>query len=305
MSFPPKSDLWHVGLAPAPLQTFLDPAALPALRDRLVWLPDPGPWRYLADPFGVRRGGTTHIFVEAYDYRTKHAVIEHHAFDAALAWQGKSVALEQSVHLSYPFLLEHGGETFMVPETCRAGEIALFRPRDFPHGWEKETVLLRNLPAADATPVFHDGLWWLFFTLVGERGRDRRELHAAYADALTGPWRLHPQSPALVDPSGARPGGTPFVDATGALVLPVQDCRGTYGAAMRFLRFTTLNPKEIRCAHLDARVTGDLLSPERGAGCHTLSACGDLTLFDAKRVTRSLGRYAIDLQRQLRRRFGR
>ena len=127
MSFPPKSDLWHVGLAPAPQTTFLAPAALPALRDRLVWLPDPGPWRYLADPFGVRRGGTTHVFVEAYDYRTKHAVIEHHAFDAALVWQGKSVALEEPVHLSYPFLLEHGGETFMVPESCRAGEVALFR----------------------------------------------------------------------------------------------------------------------------------------------------------------------------------
>ena len=27
-----------------------------------------------------------------------------------------------------------------------------------------------------------------------------------YADALTGPWRLHPQTPALVDQSGARPG---------------------------------------------------------------------------------------------------
>ena len=304
MSFPPKSDLWHVGLAPAPLASFLQPAGLPALRERIVWLPEPGPWRYLADPFGVRRGGTTHVFVEAYDYRTKHAVIEHHAFDAALIWQGRSVVLEQPVHLSYPFLLEHGGETFMVPESCRAGEVALYRPRQFPYGWEKETVLLRNLPAADATPVFHEGRWWLFFTMVGERGRDRRELHAAYADTLTGPWRLHEQKPLLVDPSGARPGGTPFVEATGCLVLPVQDCRGTYGAATRFLRFTRLDPREIRCAHLDARITGDLLSPKLVDGCHTLSACGDLTLVDAKRVTRSLGRYAIDLQRQWRRKLG-
>ncbi len=306
MSFPPKSDLWHVGILPAPLATFLAPAALPALRDRIAWLPEPGPWRYLADPFAVRRGDTTHVFVEAYDYRTKHAVIEHHAFDAALRWQGKGTALTQPVHLSYPFLIEHAGETFMVPESCRAAEVALYRPRQFPHGWEKEAVLLRNIPAADATPAFHDGRWWLFFTIVGERGRDRRELHAAYADALTGPWRLHPQTPVLVDQSGARPGGTPFVDATGALVLPVQDCRGTYGAALRFLRFTTLDPREIRCAHLDAHITGDLLSPAHGDGCHTLSACGDLTLFDVKRVTRSLGRYAIDLRRQLnRRRAGR
>ena len=184
MSFPPKSDLWHVGMLPASFATFLCPASLPALRDRIVWLPDPGPWRYLADPFGVRRGDTTHVFVEAYDYRTKHAVIEHHAFDSALCWQSKDVALTQPVHLSYPYLLEHDGETFMMPESCRAGEVALYRARSFPLGWEKEAVLLCNIRAADATPVVHDGRWWLFFTLVGERGRDRRELHAAYADTF-------------------------------------------------------------------------------------------------------------------------
>jgi hypothetical protein len=300
MSFPPKSDLWHVGILLAPLATFLEPARLPELRDRIVWLPDPGLWRYLADPFGVRRGDTTHVFVEAYDYRTKHAVIEHHAFDSALRWQGKNVALTQPVHLSYPYLFEDAGEAFMMPESCRADEVAIYRARSFPLGWEKEAVLLSNIRAADATPVFYAGCWWLFFTLVGERGRDRRELHAAYADTLTGPWHLHPQMPALVDQRGARPGGTPFVDATGALVLPVQDCHGTYGAATRFLRFLVLNFKEIRCAHLNARVTGDLFSPRLVDGCHTLSACGDLTLFDVKRVTRSLGRYAIDLQRQLR-----
>jgi hypothetical protein len=140
--------------------------------------------------------------------------------------------------------------------------------------------------------------------MVGERGRDRRELHAAHADALTGPWRLHPQTPVLVDSCGARPGGTPFVEATGALVLPVQDCSRTYGGATRFLRFTRLDPREIRCERLPAVITGDLLSPRHPNGCHTLSSCGDLTLVDVKRVTRSLGRYAIDLQRQLRRRFG-
>ena len=304
MSFPPKSDLWHVGIVPAPLPDFLVPSALPAMRDSIVWLPDPGPWRYLADPFGVRRGDSVHVFVEAYDYRTKHAVIEHHALSANLVWQGRETVLKQPVHLSYPFILEHGGETFMVPESCRAGEVALYRARHFPNDWVRETVLLNNLAAADATPVFHDGRWWLFFTMVGERGRDRRELHAAYADALTGPWRLHPQKPVLVDSCGARPGGTPFVDPTGALILPVQDCSRTYGGATRFLRFTQLDPRDIRCEHLSAVVTGHLLSPRYPDGCHTLSACGELTLVDVKRVTRSFGRYTIDLQRQLRRRYG-
>jgi hypothetical protein len=101
-------------------------------------------------------------------------------------------------------------------------------------------VLLRNIRAP--TPPGFPRRPLVAVLHHGRRTRTRRrELHAAYADALTGPWRLHPQTPALVDQGGARPGGTPFVDATGALVLPVQDCRGTYGAAARFLRFSVLN----------------------------------------------------------------
>lgn len=49
-----------------------------AQKDRAIWLSDPGTWRYRADPFGLTREGSTHVFVEAFDYRTKHAVIEHH-----------------------------------------------------------------------------------------------------------------------------------------------------------------------------------------------------------------------------------
>src|SRR5512141_2603805 len=119
MSFPPASDFWRVGLVPAAITSLLAPAALAAQRERIVWLPDPGPWRYLADPFGVQRNGRTHVFVEAFDYRTKHAVIEHHELDANLAWLGKRTALTSPVHLSYPFLVEDGGETFMVPESHR------------------------------------------------------------------------------------------------------------------------------------------------------------------------------------------
>ena len=132
MSYPPQSDFWQAGIVPAAIATLLDPAALAACRDRIGWLPDPGAWRYLADPFGVRRGDTTHVFVEAFDYRTKHAVIEHHQFGRELAWQGKDVALARPFHLSYPFLVEDNGEVFMIPESHRAGEIALYRARKFP-----------------------------------------------------------------------------------------------------------------------------------------------------------------------------
>lgn len=297
---PPRSDFWRVGILPARIETLLEPAAFAPLRERITWLPDPGAWRFLADPFAVQHAGSLHVFVEAYDYRTKHAHIERHEFDSHLQWRGKDVALSRAFHLSYPFLVQAEGETFMIPEGHQAGELALYIAQDFPHGWVRETALLPGVPAAEPSVLHHQGRWWLFFTIVGPHGRDHRELHVATANALTGPWRLHPQNPILDDRRGARPGGTPFIGPGGRVLLPVQDCSAGYGSALRLLQFDVLEPHRIEVSHLGARFTGGLVSATHTDGFHTLSACGDVTCFDARQTVRAWGRHGINLQRHLR-----
>jgi hypothetical protein len=228
-------------------------------------------------------------------------VIEHHELGPALDWRGKSVVLSRPQHLSYPYLVEHDGEVFMIPECHRAGEIALYRARDFPRRWVRETVLLSGVPGAEASVLHHEGRWWMFYTIVGPRARDQRELHVASADRLTGPWQPHPANPVLNDRTGARPGGTPFVTPDGALVLPVQDCSRTYGGALRLLRLTTLSTERVAIERLEPQLTGDLFSPTHQDGCHTLSRCGNLTLIDTKRIVRTWSRCGINLQRRIAR----
>jgi hypothetical protein len=293
---PPASDFWQVGLVPAPIATLLEPSALAAVRERITWLPHPGPWRYLADPFGVRRRDATHVFVEAFDYRTKHAVIEHHEFSPDLVWRSKRTALARPFHLSYPYLVEDAGEIFMIPESHQANEIALYRAREFPGGWVRESALLTGVPGAEPSLLRHEGRWWMFFTLVGPMARDMRELHVAHAETLTGPWRLHPQNPIIDSRAGARPGGTPFVASDGKVTLPVQDCSLTYGGAIRFLRFHRLTPDRISVERLEPRLTGDLVSSTHQEGWHTLAECGDLTLIDTKRIVRTWARCVVNLQ---------
>lgn len=298
---PPSSDFWTVGIVPAPITSFVRPSSLAGLSNRITWLPDPGAWRYLADPFGVRRRGATHVFVEAFDYRTKHGTIEHHEFGPDLVWRGKSTVLSRPFHLSYPYVIEHSGEVFMIPESHRAGEIALYRAQDFPRKWVRETALLPGIPGAEASVIHYQGRWWMFFTVVGPRNRDQGELHVAFADKLTGPWRLHSANPVLQDRGGARPGGTPFVTPDGALMLPVQNCGRTYGGALRMLWITELDPERIAIKRLGVELTGDLFSPTHHDGCHTLAQCGELTLIDAKRIVRAWSRHAINLQRHVHR----
>lgn len=297
----PRADFWRVGVAPTPIAEVTEAAALSALKHKITWLPESGPWRYIADPFGLQRADAVHVFVEAFDYRTKLAVIERHELSSDLSWRGKTTVLARPFHLSYPFIVAHGGETFMVPESHQANEIALYRSHESLDHWVRETALLTEVPGAEPSLIQYQERWWMFYTVVGAQARDQRELHLAYADALTGPWHRHALNPVLTDRTGARPGGTPYLGNDGSVMLPVQDCSEAYGCAIRLLRFAQLDESRIVFEHTPARFTGGLVSDEYQAGFHTLSACGNLTLIDVKKVTHSRIKHWLDLKRRSRR----
>lgn len=301
----PRSDFWKVGIVPVPLED-IDPWSLSAARERIIWLPDAGRWRYLADPFGLVRGDALHVFVEAFDYGCKRATIERHEFGLAdLSWRRRATVLDKPFHLSYPQVFEHGGETWMVPETYQAGEIALYRASDgtLDH-WERQCALIGGLPGADASLIELEGRWWMFYTLVGPGARDQRELHIAHAPALTGPWTPLAANPVRNERDGARPAGRPFIGRDGTLTLPVQDCSTGYGGATRLLRFPVLTPERIEIEVDIETLTGELVSDSHTAGLHTLTGCGGFTLIDVKRIDHSRARQWLDLKRRLRRLAG-
>ncbi len=303
----PSTDLWRVGVAPIRMEQ-LSPAALAQAASLVAWLPDPGPWRYLADPFAVMRDEHLHVFVEAFDYRTKRAVIEQHRLRCAdLQWVDQAVVLSRECHLSYPFVFEHAGSTYMVPESHQAGEVVLYQAQDPQmRRWERVGTLMSGQAYADASLIEHAGAWWMFYTIVGPGKRDQRELHVARSPSLLGPWQAHEHNPIVNDARHARPAGRPYVDArSGHVLVPVQDCSQTYGGATRLLRFGALASGRVTYRVVPGQFTAENVCDSHQQGLHTLSGCGPYTLFDVKRVDRSRGRQWIDLQRRLRRLFSR
>jgi len=293
-------DMWRVGLVRAPMAELLAPGAL---EDRqVVWIPDPGSLRFLADPFGVWRDGELHLFVETYDYRDRVGAIEVLTLNSALEIVRRQPALQEPWHLSYPFIVETDGETYMLPEAHKSGRLTLYRADAFPIGWRAVQTLELDQVAIDATPIFHDGLWWLFYTPATSRADKVSALHVAFAPRLTGPWRPHPGNPVRYDPSSSRPGGSPIA-LEGRIILPVQDCRETYGGAIRPLHVTTLTPDRFE-AEAGAAITAPRSFGAYAAGLHTLSSAGEVTLIDAKRLHLSAHSLALDVARQMRKRLG-
>jgi len=290
---PLRKDIWRIGAVRAPLGDVLRDG----LRGReIAWLTETGPLRFHADPFGLWRNDRLYVFAEAYDYRDRHGAIDVLVFDAAFRLLERRPVLREPWHLSYPFVVEADGGTYMMPEAFKSGGLTLYRAAEFPDRWEPVQKITLDQVPIDATPAFHNGLWWLFYTPATTREAKVSALHVAFAPRLTGPWAPHPMNPVRFDPSSSRPGGTPFV-RNGALVVPMQDCRRTYGGAIRPLTVTTLTPTAF------AATAGDVVGAAGEDGFHTVSAAGDVTLIDVKRFHLSAASLALDVRHVLRKAF--
>jgi hypothetical protein len=309
------SEQWHIGIVRCPVREFLEPRR----SFHVEWLPALPSTRFFADPFAIRRDPEFTILFEDFDYkRAKGRISSMQSIDGGRTFSeatpiSGSVFDDASVHKSYPFVLEHDGEIFCVPETCEKHEIGLYRAVQFPNRWERVCALLPCVDGVDPTVFPYEGRWWMFYTT--RSAGTTLSLFLAFAPSLEGPWSPHPLNPVKSDVASARPGGTPFVDG-GVLYRPAQDNSVTYGGSLRIYRVQTLSPSRyeeelVRHITPDQLVSlpysaaggADVCHDSRGpwpehiesthgtssarnpypSGLHTLSAAGDLCVIDAKR----------------------
>ena len=256
--------------------------------ERLQW--PPSPWqvlpddgrRYYADPFVIMRDGQTHLFVEEFPYATGKGLISHCVIDSNGKTSTPKPVLETGLHMSYPFVFERDGETFMIPETGAARKIELYRAQRFPDRWTLDCVLVDDVEAYDATLVEHDGRFWMFAALAEEGGSTSDALGLFYAENLRGPWHAHSRNPVLIDARSARPGGA-IVARNGQLLRIAQDCSESYGGAMAIWRVDKLDPQNYEQSLLTH------LRPPPGlhaTGTHTLNRCAGVEVIDFKRPLR-------------------
>ncbi|MEO6247385.1 MAG: formyl transferase [Sphingomicrobium sp.] len=295
---PRRCDLWRIGIVRAPIEAIARARSLEPFA--IDWLEEPTNFRFLADPFAVRRDAVLHLFAEAYDYRERHGRIVHCQIDEQGRTTPAWVALAEPWHLSYPQLINDEGALFMLPEASKGSGLTLYRAIDFPLEWEPVGKIALDVLPVDATPFRHGGRWWLAYASGASKHAAMGTLHLASAERLLGPWTPHSANPVRTDRGAARPGGTPFL-LDGELVIPVQDNRNTYGSAIRLLMVKTLTTERFE-ATLGARLAAPASAGCYQEGLHTLSACDDVTLIDVKRVDRSGRGLLIDAWRWLRRR---
>ncbi len=233
-----------------------------------------------ADPVAVERGGERYLFIEEIPPSGRGVISVMRALPGG-GWSAPRRVLEEPFHLSYPYVFEHDGQLYMIPETSQAGQVRLYRAQDFPGGWVLDRVLLDGLCAVDATPLEHEGRWWLFVNVRPEGGSSWDELHLYAAPSPLGPYEPHPLNPVVSDARRARPAG-PVLRAGGRLYRPAQDCSGCYGRALAVMEIERMDMTGYRESQA-ARLEPGLIP---GSFClHTLVAQAGLEIVDGQRLT--------------------
>jgi hypothetical protein len=235
---------------------------------------------FYADPFPITWQGRTFVFVEELDHRVGKGFISAIEFGADGPIGLARPVLEEPWHLSYPLLLEHGGDLWMVPESMANRDVAIYRCVEFPYRWERSATLLSDIQLSDATITQHDGRYYLFGALWDGAGGYSDTLAIFHAPDLFGPWHPHDANPVLVDRYSTRPGGN-FVRRNGRLWRPIQDSTSGYGCGLVLAEVLELTPTTFR-----QRIHCDIKPGEfwPGRKLHTLNRAGRLEVIDGNRI---------------------
>jgi hypothetical protein len=238
-------------------------------------IPDPG-FSFYADPFPFEHRGCMWLFVEDFDHRSQKGVISVVPFDKRGPSGPAQRVLEEPWHLSYPFVFEHEGEVWMIPESSAERRVSLYRATSFPLRWTREAVLLEDIDASDATLVHHGGCYWLFAATRAGSGSCSDRLSIFSAPKPLGPWTPHEGNGVLVDQTAARPAGA-FVRRGGRLWRPVQDCAAGYGTGIGLVEVLCLDR---RCYEQKLHVVLRAAADWPGRRLHTLNRAGRLEVID-------------------------
>jgi hypothetical protein len=193
----------------------------------------------VADPFMVNENDTWYMFFEVLNKDTQKGDIGYATSTDGFQWIYGQIILHEPFHLSYPYVFRWQGEYYLIPESCAAGSIRLYKALHFPTEWSFIETMLEG-EYFDASPFYYDNRWWLFAGTSSLPGNfDTLKLY--FADNLTGPWSEHPESPiAKGNPHIARPGGRVIV-LDDRIIRFAQDDYPYYGNQIRAFEITGLS----------------------------------------------------------------
>jgi hypothetical protein len=193
--------------------------------------------KFVADPFLVREDEIWYLFFEVYNNETQQGDLAVATSKNTWTWNYEQVILDESFHLSYPYVFKWDGDYYLIPESFEANTIRLYKASEFPYNWEYVATIIEGKDFIDNSIAYYNEKWWLFTSQTGNS-----ILRLYYADDLLGPWVEHPKSPIVKDNANiARPGGRVLIFED-RFYRFAQDSDPSYGNKLWAFEITDLTP---------------------------------------------------------------
>ncbi len=216
------------------------------------------------------------MFLEEYVQKNQRGHIAYAMIDGEGNIGKPQIVLERPYHLSYPFIFQHRGEFYMIPESAENRAVEAYRCVRFPNQWEFHKTIMADVQAANTTLIEYSMRWWMFTSIAGKGSSTPDELHLFYSDdPLSDTWSPHPMNPIVSDVRSSQSAGRLF-RRDGGLIRPSRDASLRPGSAVSLNNITKLTIYEYEeelFGHIQP-VYEDIL------GAQTYNYSGDLVVLD-------------------------
>lgn len=267
---------WGIGICKGDLAAVVRNQTIPR---SITWLPLRHSLHFMADPFVFRsKKGNIILLYEEFSAEVNGTIVLLELDQQFNKLQEKTI-YATGKHLSYPLITQKNGSVYVMPENHQQQKLSRFRLDEQTWEFIDETSLISGIPLLDATPLFHNSLYWLFAT-SGDGINDNNALHLYYAESEEGPYQAHAGNPVKNHLDGSRPAGS-IIEYEGQLYRPTQNCGEYYGKSITMQRITELNTERF-----SEEPVFDIHPDPNGpfpSGLHTINSADGILVIDGIR----------------------
>lgn len=199
-----------------------------------------------ADPFLFVHNDVLYLFYEQKDIKTFGVLMMTSTSDLKY-WSKPVCVLSEPYHLSFPWVFEHDGVVYMLPETGACRKVKLYKAsNDQLTKFEECNVLLTEPDDREVSMHYGDSCIWekegVFYLFTQIQYEDRINTLELYTSkSLQGPYRPHPMSPIQHNQKLGRNAGC-IMKLNNRLYRFSQDCTDFYGDNVHVSQIDSLTP---------------------------------------------------------------